>query len=126
MDTLNFILTLLLVAIIDIVVRYFQSGKTQKTPNMHLQIESEQNETDTESEMLPASESHDAGGDEPVTTTEITTVLVPSGKSATSCAPHVFNAHSPSPTSPSAPLPAPSFIGSYHEIVSALTRYGRA
>jgi hypothetical protein len=93
---------------------------------MDLQIDSEQNATAAEREMPPASDSRNAGEDGQVTTTEITTALVRSGESATSCAPHVFNAHPPSPTSPSAPLPAPLFNGSYHEIVSAITRYVRA
>jgi hypothetical protein len=128
MDTFKFILTFLLAAMINNVVLYFWSRKTQKTPSMHLQIDSEQNETDAERETprSPASDSRNASEDGQVTTTEITTALVRCGESATSCTPHVFNAQPPLRASPSTPLPAPTLIGSYHEIVSAITRYVQA
>jgi hypothetical protein len=119
MDT--FILTILLIVIINNIVIYLRSRKNQRIPYANLQIDSVQGETDTEREMLPVSDSHDAGEGEQVRISELPPALIPSHES-TSCAPHDSDTHHPSLTPSSAPPPVPRMIISYHEIISAVTR----
>ena len=120
MDTVG--LTFLLVAIINNAIVYFWSGKTPRIPSTEPQIDSEQNETDADTEIPPALDSRNAGEDEQGRTAEISTALVPSHESTTSSTPHDSDGHPLSSTSSSAAPPAPTLIGSYHEIVSAITR----
>jgi hypothetical protein len=117
----TFILTFLLVVIIHNILLYIRNRKTQGTRSTNLQIDSEQNETDTEREVSPASDSRNASEYMKTSESATMTALVSSGES-TSCAPYDFDAHPPSSTSLSAPLPPPTLIGSYHEIVHAITR----
>jgi hypothetical protein len=119
MDT--FILTILFIAIINNVVIYLRSRKNQRTPYANLQIDSVQGETDTEIEMLPASDSHHAGEDEQVRISELPPALIPSHES-TSCAPHDSDTTHPPSALSYVPPPVPPMIVSYHEIISAVTR----
>jgi hypothetical protein len=121
MDSFKFILTFLLVAIINLVFLYFRSRKTHKEPSMHLRIDSEQDETGTEREIPPASDSDKAGKGEQVKILEPSTAFIPIHES-TSCAPHDPDTHPPSLTPSCAPTPIPPTIVSYHEIIAAVTR----
>jgi hypothetical protein len=121
----TFILTFLLVVIIHNILLYFRTRKTQGKHSTSFQIASEQNETDTEGELLSASDCRNAGESVRASETTTVTALTPSGES-TSCGLHDFNVHPPSTIPPSVPLPAPTLISSYHEIVAAITRYIRA
>ena len=114
---MNTFLTFLLVAII----LYLRNRETQKRSPTNPQINPPQNETDAEREMPPVSDSQNAGEVEQVTTSEVSTAVVPSQES-TGCAPHHPDGHSQLQTSCNVPPPAPTLISSYHEIVAAIIR----
>jgi hypothetical protein len=121
----TFILTFLLVVIIHNILLYFHTRKTQGKHSTNFQIASEQNETDTERELLSASDCRNAGESVKASETTTVTALTPSGES-TSCGLQDFSIHPLSTIPPSVPPPVPTLIGSYHEIVAAITRCVRA
>jgi hypothetical protein len=119
MDT--FILTFLLIAIINNVVLYLWFRKNQRTPSTNLQLDSKQGDTDTGREIPPASNSDKAGKGEQVKISELSTALIPSNES-TSCGPHDSDTRPPSSAPTYVPPPVTPMIVSYHEIISAVTR----
>jgi hypothetical protein len=121
----TFILTFLLVVIIHNILLYFRTRKTQGKHSTSFQTASEQNETDTEGELLSASDCRNAGESLRASETTTVTALTTSGESM-SCGLHDFDVHPPSTITPSVPPPVPTLIGSYHEIVAAITGYIRA
>jgi hypothetical protein len=124
-DMETFILTFLLVVIIHNILLYFRTRRTQGTRSTNFQIDSERNETDTEGELLSVSDCRNTGESVRASETTTMTALTPSGE-CTGCGLHDLNVHPPSTIPPSVPLPASTLIGSYHEIVAAITRYVRA
>jgi hypothetical protein len=121
----TFILTFLLAVIIHNIFLYFRTRKTQGKHSTNFQIDSEQNGTDTQRELFSTSDCRNTGESVRASETTTVTALTPSGES-TSCDLRDFNVHPPLTISPSVPLPASTLIGSYHEIVAAITRYIRA
>jgi hypothetical protein len=119
MDT--FILTFLLIVIINNVILYLWFRKNQRTPSTNLQLDSKQGETDTGREIPPPSDSEKAGKGEQVKISELSTALIPSNESM-SCVPHDSETCPPSSNPSSVPPPVPPRIVSYHEIISAVTR----